>query len=121
MAGQQRVLRQPEHFDGLQTNGASDATIRHNTVRNPCSQTSAIALFGTVRDVTIEDNLVAGGGYSLYCGSPGATNVVVSGNRFAGTWYPKSGYFGRMAHCESGVVLAGNVWDGPRGSSPAQG
>jgi hypothetical protein len=101
-----------EHFDGFQTNGGSSATIRHNTVRNPCRQTSDIALFGTVRDVTVADNLLAGGGYSLYCGSPTATNVIVSGNRFARTWYPRSGYWGPTAYCDTGVTVTGTRWDG---------
>ena len=104
-----------EHFDGFQANDASDSTIHHNTVRNPCSQTSAIALFGSVRNIMVDNNLVAGGGYSLYCGSPNATNVTVSDNRFARTWYPRSGNWGRTAHCESGVVLTRNVWDGDAG------
>jgi len=100
-----------EHLDGIQTNGAANAVIRHNTVRNPCSQTSDVALFGSVRNITIDDNLLAGGGYSLYCGSPTATKVVVSNNRFARTWHPRSGRWGRMAHCDTGIALSGNKWD----------
>ena len=103
--------KRPEHFDGFQTNGAARSAIRHNTVRNPCSQTSAIALFGAVRDVTVEGNLMAGGGYSLYSGSPEARDVVVAANRFATTWHPRSGRFGTLAHCDAGVTLRGNSRD----------
>lgn len=108
-----RFCDSPEHFDGFQADGATRAVLRHNTVRNPCSQTSDIALFDAVRDVTVADNLLAGGGFSLYCGSPDARNVVVTGNRFARTWHAQSGRFGRMAHCDAGVRLSGNAWDGP--------
>jgi hypothetical protein len=111
-----------EHFDGFQTNGGTHSLIRHNTVRNPCSQTSAIALFGRVRDITVADNLLAGGGYSLYCGSPHATDVVVTGNHFARTWFPQSGHFGRTAYCDTGVRETGNRWDGASVSrGPASG
>ena len=103
--------KQPEHFDGFQSNGATRSAIRHNTIRNPCSQTSAIALFGAARDVTVERNLMAGGGYPLYCGSPDARDVVVIANRFATTWHPRSGQFGTLAHCDTGVTLRGNGLD----------
>jgi hypothetical protein len=106
-----RFCTSPEHLDGFQTNGATGAVIRHNTVRNPCAQTSAIALFGAVRDVTVADNLLAGGGYTLYCGSPNATDVRVTGNRFARTWQPQSGRFGRMTACNAGVTARRNGWD----------
>jgi hypothetical protein len=109
--------KRPEHFDGFQTNGAARSAIRHNTVLNPCSQTSAIALFGAVRDVTVERNLMAGGGYSLYCGSPDARGVVVTANRFATTWHPRSGQFGTLANCDDGVTLRGNS----RGRAKRQG
>ena len=106
--------KQPEHYDGFQTNGAARSVISHNTVRNPCSQTSAIALFGPVHDVAVKENLVAGGGYSLYCGTPEATDVVVVANRFATVWHARSGRFGTLAHCEAGVTLRGNGLDRAR-------
>jgi hypothetical protein len=107
--------KQPEHFDGFQSNGATRSSIRHNTVRNPCPQTSAIALFGAVHDVAVTGNLMAGGGYPLYCGSPDATNVVVVANRFATVWHARSGQFGTMAHCDAGVTLRDNGLDRAKG------
>jgi hypothetical protein len=114
-----RFCGSPEHFDGFQTNGAEDAVIRHDTVRNPCAQTSAIALFGVVRNVIVADNLLTGGGYTLYCGSPNATDVRVTGNRFARTWHRRSGRFGRMTACDTGVTLTRNEWDATRRPAPA--
>ena len=52
-----------DHFDGIQTNSAANSVIRHNTLRNPCSQTSNIAIFddqGADHDITVSGNLLAG-------------------------------------------------------------
>jgi hypothetical protein len=105
-----------DHFDGFQTNSAANSTIRHNTLRNPCSQTSNIAIFddqGADRDITVNGNLLAGGGYTMYCPSDyPATNVNVTGNRFARTYSSRSGYWGPSVGCGStGVQFTGNVWD----------
>ena len=104
------------HFDGFQSDGGSGITLRHNTIRNPCGQTSAIAIFGDDapnRDVTIQDNLLAGGGYTLYCvASNGSiSNETVTGNRFSKRWYANGGRWGRWTGCESANVFSGNVWD----------
>jgi Sigma-70 region 2 len=68
-----------------------------------------------ISDVTIVDNLLAGGGYTLYCAAtvPGVGGTeVVTGNRFARTYDQKGGYYGPAAYCGSGVdVWSGNVWD----------
>ena len=53
-------------------------TIRHNTIFNSHDQTDAISLFqdfGNQANRTIDDNLVAGGGYSVY-GGGGCADVV---------------------------------------------
>jgi hypothetical protein len=104
-----------EHFDGFQTDGGHDLVMRHNTIRNPCEQTSAI-IIGTnsapIRDVTIRGNLMAGGGWTLYCNAgPDAPNEVVARNRFARTYFATGGSVGPAAHCADADVFAGNVWD----------
>jgi hypothetical protein len=108
----------PDHFDGFQSDGGDGITIRHNTMRNPCSQTSNILLSSNtspIRNATITDNLLAGGGYSLYCAGSNdgsrVTNIVATGNRFARTWYPQGGYWGPTAYCEFAEAYSGNVWD----------
>jgi len=104
-----------EHFDGFQSDGGNDIRIRHNTIRVPCSQTSGILMSTNtsgIRNVTISDNLLAGGGYALYCNAgPDVPNETVSGNRFARTWFPRSGYWGPTTGCEDADVFSGNVWD----------
>ena len=90
----------------------------HNTVRNPCRQTSAISIgtnHGGLSDVLVQDNLIAGGGYPLYCnGDVGedTPNERIIGNRFSRVFYPNSGYHGTMHYCGSWVdVISGNKWD----------
>lgn len=105
----------PEHFDGFQSDGGSNIVLRHNTIKNPCDQTSAILMStntSPIRDVAIMDNWIAGGGYTLYCNAgPVVPNETVTGNRFARTYFPKGGFWGPTAHCEDATVYTGNVWD----------
>jgi hypothetical protein len=105
----------PSHFDGFQSDGGSNLLIRHNTIRNPCSQTSGILMStntAPITGVTISDNLMAGGGYTLYCDAgPVIPGEVVTGNRFARSFFPSGGFYGPTAHCEDAGTYTGNVWD----------
>ena len=113
-----------EHNDGIGVNaGSTSLVIDHNTVLDPLNQTCAICLFsdfGQVRNVTIKDNLLAGGAYTLYgglSGNQGASStpgVTITGNRFSAMYYPNGGTYGPAAHVWSGDVWSGNTWaDGP--------
>ena len=102
------------HYDGLQTDGGGGGIIRHNTIRNPCGQTSAIIQCNVgqnCRDVTIDRNLMAGGGYTIYCSDDSAARETVTNNRFARTYFAKSGRYGPTARCDKAMVFGGNVWD----------
>jgi Bacterial TSP3 repeat len=105
----------PEHIDGFQSDGGENITLRHNTIRNPCDETSAILMSTNtsgIANVRIEDNLMTGGGYTLYCNAgPDVPNEIVTGNRFARTWHPKGGYWGAITGCNKADVFSGNVWD----------
>ncbi|WP_329332275.1 hypothetical protein OG866_05415 [Streptomyces sp. NBC_00663] len=89
--------------------------IRHNTLLNATSlkqgASGSIGLFadvGVVRNVTVDDNWIAGGAYALYGGSTGATGIKVTDNIFSTEFHPASGGYGVVAHWnEKG---AGNVW-----------
>lgn len=104
-----------EHFDGFQSDGGHDLVIRHNTIRNPCGQTSAILMSSNsapISDVTITDNLLAGGGYTLYCNAgPDIPNEKVTDNRVARTYRPLGGHYGPAANCGGADAFNGNVWD----------
>jgi hypothetical protein len=106
-----------EHFDGFQSDGGGGYVFDHNTIRNACDQTSAILMStnsGPISNVTITNNLMAGGGYTLYCGTDeggGVANEIVTGNRIARTFWPKGGRWGPWTSCDSAAVVSGNVWD----------
>jgi len=109
-----------QHFDGFQSDRGDGMTLRHNTIRNPCSQTSAILMSSNtmpLSNIRIENNLLAGGGYTLYCGgstdSSRVTNETVTGNRVAETYWIGGGWYGPLAYCGPGYadVWSDNVWD----------
>jgi hypothetical protein len=109
-----------DHVDGIQSEGAAETAtllIRRNTIFNERAQTSAIILddtFGVLRNVTIEKNLVGGGGYCIYGGGAAARNIVIRDNVFSRRLFPKCGSYGPIAHFSTktaGNVWSGNVWE----------
>lgn len=116
-----------EHFDALSTDGGSNQVYNHNTLRNPCTQTSAILIStnsGAVSNVRITNNLMAGGGFTLYCNAgPVVTGgEVVTGNRIAKSYFDGTngdpgnplggGYYGPTANCGgASMTYSNNVWD----------
>jgi hypothetical protein len=126
-----------DHDDGLQIDGSSGLTIEHNTLLNPNSQTSALALFtefGANRNDIVRNNLLAGGGFSCYCGdgksdnkgNPArAVNVSIIGNVFWRKYYSDAGNFGyaRAYNPAGGGQWSGNVYmnaDGTLANEEAQ-
>jgi hypothetical protein len=98
--------------------GYANTVLRHNTMFNPVAQTAVVYLDpGPTNDCTITDNLMAGGGYTIYGGSSSSqssSNVVITNNRFARTYYPSSGNYGLDAYFSasgSGDSWSGNYWD----------
>src|SRR5580693_3581137 len=113
-----------DHTNGIVTNGGTaPMTINDNTVFNSLGQTDAISLDAStggvaVANKTIENNFLAGGGYSIYGGDGPSTNptsnIVITGNRFGQMYYAKGGQFGAVAyydHTGSGNSWTGNIWD----------
>jgi hypothetical protein len=103
------------HYDGFQSDGGANIRIIHNTIRIPCGQTSAILMSTNtsgIRDVTVSNNLMTGGGYTLYCDAGPALSGVNSftGNRFARTYFQRGGLYGPTTDCER-YPFTGNVWD----------
>ena len=57
------------HYDGIEINGGGDVTIRHNTVINDFTYVSAVMInndFEPVWNVVVDNNYLAGGGYTVY-------------------------------------------------------
>ena len=111
-----------DHINGITSNGSTQyLEIRHNTIFNQIGQTDAIGLFqdfGLQANRLIYNNLIAGGGYTLYAGqNPGKAatyNIVVQNNRFSNRFFLKAGYYGpATAHNKygSGNQWSNNVWD----------
>ena len=107
------------HNDGMESNG-NYQILHHNTVVNAQSEVSAIALFqdyAAGHDNAVTDNLLAGGGFTLYAGggSKGrSSNITITGNHFSRTYFPQSGYYGYATAFDAGGagnVWSGNVWD----------
>ena len=111
-----------DHLNGTTSNGSTTPlAIIHNTILNPHGQTDAISLFedfGTEANREISDNLIAGGGYTIYGGQnpggPRAHNIRITNNRFATIYYQNGGFWGPVAAFDPsgpGNVWSGNVWD----------
>lgn len=108
-----------ELMDGIEAWEAAHLTIRHNVLEMPDGN-SVIKLPLDVPvpggdDVLIENNLLAGGGYTVYGGydppnqNPSYTNVRFIANRFSTKFGPKCGYYGPGAFIES-ELSRDNVW-----------
>ncbi|MFK4100478.1 hypothetical protein ACI2L1_10455 [Streptomyces sp. NPDC019531] len=106
-----------QHTNAVISGGGNTGhlVIRHNTLLNATSlkqgASGSIGLFadtGVVRNVTVDDNWIAGGAYALYGGSTGATGIKVTDNIFSTQYHPASGGYGVVAHWNAGG--AGNEW-----------
>jgi len=113
-----------DHTNGIVTNGGTQSmTIEGNTIFNSLGQTDAISLDAsaagaTVANKTIENNFLAGGGYSIYGGdgpsSNPTSNIVIKNNRFGQLYFAKGGQFGAVAYYDrtgAGNTWTGNIWD----------
>ena len=114
------------HADGIQFAGghwengthvgsAANLTIRHNTIYSvgyDGSLTNASIMSNPTgdRNILIENNLMAGGSYTLYCDYEGtATNYRVINNRFSRAFSRVVGSYGPSEGC-SDETLSGNVY-----------
>ncbi len=113
-----------DHNDAIQGDGSSGLTIDHNTLLNPNDQTSALALYteyGNNSKDVVSNNLLAGGGYTCYCGDGATDNdgnparandVKIVNNVFWRKYFPNAGAFGagRAFNPAGGGQWAGNVY-----------
>ena len=88
-------LIEGDHVNGITTNGDNvPLLIQNNTILNNFGQTDAIGLFqdfSTVSNVTINDNFLACGGYTIYggMGSYGrSSNIYVTNNVISTMYHP---------------------------------
>jgi hypothetical protein len=110
------VAENESHNDGIMTNGdGGNAVFRHNRIENPLTQTSAFAIFadfGGVTDVLVENNLFAGGGWTVYAGGGGEapSRLRFIGNRFSRRLFPDGGEFGPVTGASVDIEWVDNVW-----------
>lgn len=99
------------HFDSVTADGYTGWEIVHNTILNQNSQTAAVWV-GDPRyspsEGLLENNLLAGGGYTIYAGHGTGSGIRVINNQFSTRYFPKCGSYGYLAKWES----AGNTWTG---------
>jgi hypothetical protein len=101
-------------YDGIEIDGGvSNVTISHNTVVNSHGQTSAIMIdnyFGAISNVSVDNNLLGGGGYTIYdyarFNSSPVTGVSITNNHL------QSGQWGYTDIAGTHPVYTGNVNDG---------
>jgi hypothetical protein len=101
------------HYDGVQIDGGvSNITIRHNTIINNNETVSAIMIdnyFGSIANITVDNNYLAGGGFTVYSDDSFNLNPI-SGVKFTnnrmgkGTW--GYGYIGIAKPLDTGNVDA---------------
>jgi len=105
------------HTDGLQTDGAaSNVSIVHNTFDSgPASLQATSAIIYDNQgsgdtNVNISDNLLAGGGYTLYCPRGADSAFTVQGNKFSTKYGAKVGIYGPTSDCATEGVGSTNVY-----------
>jgi hypothetical protein len=100
------------HYDGIEINGGHDIEIVHNLIVNGHEQTSAIMMnneFSGLSRITIENNRLLGGGYTIYLdgrkggGQVDDASIRIVGNEIGG------GRWGDFALYDSKPVVEGNV------------
>ena len=111
------------HTDGIIMSIGHNVVIRHNSISNPLTQTSAIGIWaeiGNINDVLVENNLLSGGGFVVYALDQGFT---MSNVRFRDNWIstrdwrsgttggPGGGYYGVWyPDFARGASESGTIW-----------
>jgi hypothetical protein len=103
------VLVETTHSDGIQIfQGSSNITIQHNTIEadnGNSAITSPRAADGFASNVLIKNNLLMGGGYTLYCQQDAAgNNFRVIDNHFGPSAYAP------WLDCQDETEVTGNVY-----------
>ncbi len=106
------------HYDGIQADGGfSNLTIEHNTIINDQNQTSAVMIdnyWGPIDRVRIDNNLLVGGGYTVYLNEiakgqrvgGAVTNVIFTNNQLIGGAWGTLDLRTELGHRP---VISGNV------------
>jgi len=102
------------HYDGIQVEGnASNIKIEHNTIVNENDQTSAVMIcpdFGPTTNVTVDNNIMVGGGFTIYAArttsQAAVSNITITNNHMG------EGQYGYTDFNNTTPTYTGNVNDG---------
>ncbi len=100
------------HYDGIEINGGGHIRIVRNTIVNNHSQTSAVMMnneFGALSDITIDGNLLIGGGYTVYLDGRKSANAVDDGSIRITNNEIGDGRWGDFAFYINKPVVQGNI------------
>ena len=116
-------IDQGAHQDCIQITSGSNIVIRHNTCMLQVDGANAAIMTGTDSgsDLEFQRNLLAGGGFTVYCGAPTVHRRPRARQPLQHRVLPAcGGYHGPLVYCDGpGHVVAGNVWhDGPDSGRP---
>jgi hypothetical protein len=67
--------------------------------------------FGVVKNLTINNSMLVGGGSTVYGGGGTAVGVRVTNNRFSRHYFPQGGFYGVSLYLPTGITWTGNIWD----------
>ena len=123
-------MEEGDHINGTTSNGSQvPLRIENNTILNQFSQTDAVSFFqdfGVEANRLVINNLLAGGGYTIYGGqNPGAeqaSNIRVIGNRISPVFFDRGGFYGPVTAFDPaapGNLWENNIWDDSGGQIPA--
>ena len=104
------------HFDAVAGWSVNNVVVRHNTLTAPPDQTGAINFtndFGSITNVTIDNNLLTGGGYALYLRGDSSWYSPTAGKPVTGisvtnNWFGHS-QWGYSSVVNAQVSFSGNV------------
>jgi hypothetical protein len=108
---------EPVYIPGGNGPSGPETTVDHNTLLDPQDQVAAVFgddhAYGTLTNVTVDGNLMAGGDYvvELGCAGDGEQNISVENNRFSTIYYRNGGQYGSSAVNLGATAWSGNVWD----------
>lgn len=100
------------HNDGIEIYGGNHISIRNAEIHNQNDQTSAINItndYGAISDVTIENSILSGGGYTIYVRGDGASAKAVTNIHFKNVTISQPGAYGVVSY--EGAPGAIVEWD----------
>ncbi len=121
-----------DHNEDVLEDGTTGLTINHNVLLNPNLQTSVLSLFtenGPNSNLLIENNLLAGGGFTAYAGDGiqdgngnpigPPSNISFINNVFWRLYFPDAGFFaaGRDYNTNGGGQWTNNLYMSSNGSA----